>query len=190
MVVAQIAKAAQPIEQRAREEAEAMAQQVGLFQTIAEQQAEIKVADGYALNLFASEVEFPDLKNPVQIAAEPYGLVERPGAIGIQRDPRVGKALGQRGVPYRLPLLMRMLLSVPSIAVIEALQPYSGVQSLLLVGHEPNLGELVTTLISAKYGSCIMFKKAGLCRLEADALRPGRAILHWLLTPAQMLGMR
>jgi phosphohistidine phosphatase len=75
-------------------------------------------------------------------------------------------------------------------AVIEALQPYAGVQSLLLVGHEPNLSELVTTLISAKSGSCIVFKKAGLCRLEADALRPGRAILHWLLTPAQMLRLR
>jgi glucose/arabinose dehydrogenase/azurin len=45
----------------------------GTIKPPAEQQAEIKVADGYALNLFASEAEFPDLKNPVQIAFDARG---------------------------------------------------------------------------------------------------------------------
>lgn len=45
----------------------------GTIKSPAEQQAEITVADGYALNLFASEVEFPDLKNPVQIAFDARG---------------------------------------------------------------------------------------------------------------------
>lgn len=45
----------------------------GTIKSPSEQQAEITVADGYALNLFASEVDFPDLKNPVQIAFDARG---------------------------------------------------------------------------------------------------------------------
>ena len=45
----------------------------GIIRPPAEAQAEFKVADGYTVNLFASEVEFPDLKNPVQIAFDARG---------------------------------------------------------------------------------------------------------------------
>ena len=45
----------------------------GVVKAPAEQQQEFKVADGYSLNLFASEVEFPELKAPVQIAFDARG---------------------------------------------------------------------------------------------------------------------
>ena len=45
----------------------------GVVKSPAEQQKDLKVADGYALNLFASEVEFPDLKSPVQMAFDARG---------------------------------------------------------------------------------------------------------------------
>ncbi len=45
----------------------------GVIKPPAEQQAEFKVADGYTVNLFASEVEFPELRNPVQIAFDARG---------------------------------------------------------------------------------------------------------------------
>jgi len=45
----------------------------GIIKPPAEQQAEFKVAEGYTLNLFASEAEFPELKNPVQIAFDARG---------------------------------------------------------------------------------------------------------------------
>ncbi len=45
----------------------------GIIRPPAEAQAEFKVADGFTVNLFASEVEFPDLKNPVQIAFDARG---------------------------------------------------------------------------------------------------------------------
>ncbi|NBV85402.1 MAG: hypothetical protein EBS01_03875 [Verrucomicrobia bacterium] len=38
-----------------------------------EQMHDLTVADGYALNLFASEAEFPDLKNPVQMSFDARG---------------------------------------------------------------------------------------------------------------------
>jgi azurin/glucose/arabinose dehydrogenase len=45
----------------------------GVLKDPAEQIKDLAVADGYALNLFASEVEFPDLKNPVQISFDARG---------------------------------------------------------------------------------------------------------------------
>ncbi|MDF2378161.1 MAG: ThuA domain-containing protein [Verrucomicrobiales bacterium] len=45
----------------------------GIIKTVAENQAEFEVAEGYAVNLFASEEEFPELRNPVQIAFDARG---------------------------------------------------------------------------------------------------------------------
>lgn len=60
-------------------------------------------------------------------------------------------------------------------------------ESLLLVGHEPDMSELVSLLCTGETRMAVEFKKAGLCKLEAGTLRPGRcATLSWLLTPKQM----
>ncbi len=60
-------------------------------------------------------------------------------------------------------------------------------ENVLLVGHEPYLGELATLLLTGSSGSAVDFKKGGLCRLTIQRLRPGRcATLEWLLTPRQM----
>jgi azurin len=45
----------------------------GIIKPPTEQIQEFKVADGYALNLFASEAEFPDLRNPVHMAFDARG---------------------------------------------------------------------------------------------------------------------
>ncbi|MEY5026697.1 MAG: hypothetical protein RLZZ244_2225 [Verrucomicrobiota bacterium] len=45
----------------------------GILKEPQEQQKDLAVAEGYALNLFASEADFPDLKNPVQIAFDARG---------------------------------------------------------------------------------------------------------------------
>ena len=56
-------------------------------------------------------------------------------------------------------------------------------QNILLVGHEPHLTELISSLLKSP-PLAIDFKKGGLClvRLEEEA------VLQWLLTPTQ-LGM-
>jgi plastocyanin/lysophospholipase L1-like esterase len=46
---------------------------VGTVKSAAEMQAGFQIADGYALNLFASEEQFPDLRAPVQIAFDARG---------------------------------------------------------------------------------------------------------------------
>jgi len=62
---------------------------------------------------------------------------------------------------------------------------------LLLVGHEPDLSELISLLVTGKNGANFALKKAGLAKLEIEKLRAGKcATLAWLLTPAQMKLMR
>ena len=46
---------------------------VGAVRPAAQAMAEFKVADGYAVNLFASDEQFPDLRSPVQIAFDARG---------------------------------------------------------------------------------------------------------------------
>lgn len=46
---------------------------VGIVKSPAEMQAGFRVADGYALNLYASEEQFPELRAPVQIAFDARG---------------------------------------------------------------------------------------------------------------------
>ena len=71
------------------------------------------------------------------------------------------------------------------IREIHALRPEPG--SLLLVGHEPNLGELVSLLIGGPSALPIRFKKAGLCCLSVAGIEPGPcAVLEWLLAPKQL----
>lgn len=60
-------------------------------------------------------------------------------------------------------------------------------KSVLLVGHEPYLSELVSVLLTGKRCAVISLKKGGLCKLTTEKLRFGRcARLDWLLTPGQM----
>ncbi len=57
--------------------------------------------------------------------------------------------------------------------------------SVLLVGHEPNFSEWVSTLAAGEPGAGVTIKKGGLCKLDVPGtLKPGRcATLEWLLPP-------
>lgn len=59
--------------------------------------------------------------------------------------------------------------------------------TVTIVGHEPQLGRLVTWLLTGNSESHVVLKKGGACLLDLG-VRPsaGGALLHWLLTPAQL----
>jgi phosphohistidine phosphatase len=62
---------------------------------------------------------------------------------------------------------------------------------VLLVGHEPDLSQLISLLVTGGRDAGFALKKAGLAKLEIEKLRAGKcATLAWLLTPAQMKLMR
>ncbi len=57
-------------------------------------------------------------------------------------------------------------------------------KSVLLVGHEPYLSNLISLLLSGGTNLEVRLKKGGLCKLTASELQYGRcATLEWLLTP-------
>ena len=60
-------------------------------------------------------------------------------------------------------------------------------ENVLLVGHEPDLSELISLLVAGHAGAGFALKKGGLAKLEIEELCCGKcATLAWLLTPAQM----
>jgi phosphohistidine phosphatase len=63
-------------------------------------------------------------------------------------------------------------------------------QCILLVGHEPALSSLASTLLTGDDGMQMTMKKGGLCKLCIDQLRYGQcATLVWLLAPRQLMSM-
>jgi phosphohistidine phosphatase len=73
--------------------------------------------------------------------------------------------------------------------IAEINQHHANAESLMLVGHEPDLSRLASLLISGKPDAAgIELKKGGLCVLEAEALRAGRcATLQWLAPPKVLI---
>ena len=60
-------------------------------------------------------------------------------------------------------------------------------ENVLLVGHEPDLSELLSRLITGSTTGGFNFKKAGLAKVETEKLRPGQCgTLAWQLTPGLM----
>jgi phosphohistidine phosphatase len=71
--------------------------------------------------------------------------------------------------------------------LIESLAPYASKKSLLLVGHQPDLGALASRLLFGSVSSAIGLKPGGMLLLETDKLaRDGSAELRWLLLPSQI----
>jgi len=72
----------------------------------------------------------------------------------------------------------------PAALVREILNLRPRPERLLLVGHEPDLSRLASLWLSGDPRLALTFKKAGLCQLDVDHLRPGRcATLEWWLPP-------
>jgi phosphohistidine phosphatase len=67
---------------------------------------------------------------------------------------------------------------------------HPNISSLVCVGHEPYLSELISTLLCGNASASITLKKGGLCCLTLPHLDfSSYATLEWLLTPAQMIAM-
>lgn len=74
--------------------------------------------------------------------------------------------------------------------LVAALARHSG-RTLLLVGHQPLLSDVVAHLLGAGAKCEIDFKKSGACAIHVDALPPrGPATLHWFLTSKQLRALR
>jgi len=64
---------------------------------------------------------------------------------------------------------------------------FASLNQVVLVGHEPFLSGLMSTLLIGGEGLTIDLKKGALCKLSAEKLALGKcAVLEWLLTANQM----
>lgn len=71
-------------------------------------------------------------------------------------------------------------------ALIHSLRTVQG-KRLALIGHEPGLSTLLTTLLCGREGSAIELKKGGIALLQFNHyVAPGEGVLQWLLTPKQL----
>jgi phosphohistidine phosphatase len=70
----------------------------------------------------------------------------------------------------------------------EINENFSAAGEIVLVGHEPSMTGLISTLLTGEAGMAIELKKAGFCKLTIDKLGFGKcALLNWLLTPKQLV---
>ena len=74
--------------------------------------------------------------------------------------------------------------------ILSAIDARSSLGGLMLVGHEPTLSELISTMASGMYHTAFNLKPGGLCKLRVDAVRPGQcATVEWFVTPKQLVAM-
>ena len=122
-----------------------------------------------------SEVEFIDV-----LAASP--LLRARQTAEIVADVYVGRvvmeldALAPGGDPERL---------------LTWLRGHRDVSVVAIVGHEPDLGELIGRLLCGGDASIIALKKGAACLLNLDIdVTPGRARLMWSLTASQLASLK
>ena len=61
------------------------------------------------------------------------------------------------------------------------------IKTVLFIGHEPHLTEMISCLLKCSKPLVIDFKKGGLCCLSVRQSRSHpSAVLNWLLTPTQL----
>ena len=64
---------------------------------------------------------------------------------------------------------------------LNKLMGYKELESAMLVGHEPDLGELASLLLGSSYPGKIRIKKASLTVFELDITHPDSAVLQFSL---------
>ncbi len=73
----------------------------------------------------------------------------------------------------------------------ELNQTYNSHQSILLVGHEPYLSDLISVLVAGDSRIDVTMKKGGLCKLTVNSLQYARcATLDWLIAPRHLTRVR
>jgi phosphohistidine phosphatase len=78
----------------------------------------------------------------------------------------------------------------PAAIIKEINTQYASAEHIVLVGHEPYLSHLISTLLGGNASLAINLKKGGLCKLNVKKLAFSQcATLEWLLTPRQLAAL-
>ena len=75
-------------------------------------------------------------------------------------------------------------------AVFQFLAGFPDARQTFLVGHEPDLGNFVLTLIGGAHADSFPMRKGGVCRVDIQQLPPeGPGTLVWAATPRMLRGL-
>ena len=89
--------------------------------------------------------------------------------LNVAEDLKVADALSPAGNPKD---------------VFKYVKQYDSLDEIILVGHEPDMGRLLATLLWAGLEVEIPFKKAGICRVDVNDVPPTfPGVLKWFITP-------
>jgi phosphohistidine phosphatase len=116
-------------------------------------------------------------------------IMTSPYARARQTAELAGEALG---IPDCVEICPALAAGAAPSAIVRAIaERCQEDHRVMVVGHEPDLGRLVSMLVCGNDGAGIRMKKAGLTKLSVDGLdEAGRcAVLEWHLWPRHMLLM-
>jgi len=97
--------------------------------------------------------------------------------LGIRSKLKLANSLAPEGNPKRF---LQEIVSVlnPSVRI-------------LVAGHEPYLGRLISLCLTGGTDVVVDLKKGGLCKLTAEGRKlAGHCTLEWFLTPDQLVSLR
>jgi len=79
----------------------------------------------------------------------------------------------------------------PPEDVLQALRPYRRAQQVVMVGHQPDLGELASQLLTGSTTLALLpFRKGGVAAIALSAIPPRETgTLQWFVTPKQLRWM-
>jgi len=121
-------------------------------------------------------------------ASAPGIILASPALRALQTAHILAEAAGRPS--RRVIALPALHHAVPARTALAALAALALPRSAAVVGHEPNLGELASLLLSGRTGARLPFRKGGACLIEADAAALGTGSLVWFLDPARLAGIR
>jgi len=109
------------------------------------------------------------------------------GASPLLRAQQTAKIVGKAYNDLPVATVDDLLPESDPPALMNWLQQQSALDVVAIVGHQPNLGLVVTWLMSGVKGSRVALTKGGTCLLEfSSSVSPGNGTLQWLLTPSQL----
>ncbi|MCF7729868.1 MAG: phosphohistidine phosphatase SixA [Chthoniobacterales bacterium] len=84
------------------------------------------------------------------------------------------------GMPPFLELAWIASGMIPEVAI-EELQSYITLESVMLVGHEPDLSYLIAKLLGMAHSKNVNVPKASLTAIKVEKIAPGAGILQFLI---------
>lgn len=122
--------------------------------------------------------------------ASPERILTSPAVRALETARILARELGiRRRDVIPVPALHH---AVPARSALKSLASLSrGLpDAFAVVGHEPNLGRLVSLLVSGSAGAGLPLGKGAACLVEAAAPKPGAGRLRWSLTQDQLAALR